>query len=178
MLRQLQLLLLLGLISFMASFTHALLRTARRLPLSRAQHAVTHRLRMSSTASPRDTTEPMQQVLFVEVGFGNDQHGQNSVKAAVRACRNAIEFNSIPSIRNIVPGGRDNMKLRIEIACPEPEKVRENLDQVRAVFPYGKFLPIVVKEGGMMASSGIAMAELGDKNDQMHIAIACVTLGY
>ena len=26
-------------------------------------------------------------ILFVETGFGCDQHGQNSTKAAVRACR-------------------------------------------------------------------------------------------
>ena len=29
----------------------------------------------------------------------------------VRACRNAIEFNQIPSLSKIVPGGRDEMKL-------------------------------------------------------------------
>lgn len=32
----------------------------------------------------------MKEVLFVEVGFGSDQHGQDATKAAVRACRNAI----------------------------------------------------------------------------------------
>ena len=51
----------------------------------------------------------MDHVLFVEIGMGADQHGQDATKAAVRACRNAIEFNSIPSIRQIVPGGYDNM---------------------------------------------------------------------
>ena len=93
----------------------------------------------------RETNEPMTQILFVECGFGNDQHGQNATKAAVRACRNAIEFNSIPSVRNLVPGGRDNMKLLIQIASPEPHTI--DVNQVKAVFPYGKFLPIVVKEG-------------------------------
>ena len=42
-------------------------------------------------------------VFFIEVGFGNDSHGQSSTKAAVRACRNAIEFNSIPSIKRLIP---------------------------------------------------------------------------
>ena len=32
--------------------------------------------------------------------------------------------------------------------------------------------------GGMKASSGIALPELGDKNDDMYIAVAVVTLGY
>jgi len=80
----------------------------------------------------------MDNVLFVECGFGCDQHGDRSgagaTKAAVqsptapslrprascaqrahaharrlrqvRACRNAIEFNSIPCIQDLVPGGR------------------------------------------------------------------------
>jgi hypothetical protein len=46
----------------------------------------------------------METVLFVESGFGCDQHGQNATKAAMRACRNAIEFNSIPSTSTIIPG--------------------------------------------------------------------------
>lgn len=44
-------------------------------------------------------------------------------KAAMRACRNAIEFNSIPSIRQIVPGGYDNMQLRVKIGCPRPVRL-------------------------------------------------------
>ena len=32
--------------------------------------------------------------------------------------------------------------------------------------------------GGMKASSGIALPELGDKNDDMYIAVAVITLGY
>jgi hypothetical protein len=42
-------------------------------------------------------------IFFIELGFGNDSHGQSSTKAAVRACRNAIEFNSIPSIKRLIP---------------------------------------------------------------------------
>mmetsp|Transcript_26241 Transcript_26241/g.32754 ORF Transcript_26241/g.32754 Transcript_26241/m.32754 type:complete len:190 (-) Transcript_26241:326-895(-) len=119
----------------------------------------------------------MENVLFIEVGFGNDQHGQNPTKACVRACRNAIEFNSIPSIQKIVPGGYENMKLRIQLAVPvEPEEIDE--DQIKAVFPYGNILPIEYQKGGMMASSGIALEAMGDKNDQMIIAIACVSVGY
>ena len=41
-----------------------------------------------------------------------------------RACRNAIEFNSLPSMNAIVPGGYANMKLRVQLAVPVPE-VRE-----------------------------------------------------
>ena len=47
----------------------------------------------------------------LQVGFGSDQHGQDATKAAIKACRSAIEFNSIPSINQIVPGGYDVMKV-------------------------------------------------------------------
>ena len=38
------------------------------------------------------TRPGFEQVLFVEMGWGADQHGQNATKACVRAARNAIEF--------------------------------------------------------------------------------------
>lgn len=118
----------------------------------------------------------MKEVLFIEVGFGCDQHGQNATKAALRACRNAIEFNSIPSIGRLVPGGYDNLKLRVQLATPFPASV--DLDEIKKVFPYGDLLPIVVAEGGMRASSGIALEAMGDKNDEMLVAIAHVTVGF
>merc|ERR1712032_441356 len=120
----------------------------------------------------------MQHALFIECGFGNDQHGQNPTKAAVRACRNAIEFNSIPSIPELVPGGYSHMKLRVQLGVPEEYHAQVDLAEVAKVFPYGQLLPIEVRSGGMVASSGIALAEMGDTCDSMIIVIACVTVGY
>ena len=101
----------------------------------------------------------MNHVLFVEIGMGADQHGQDATKAAVRACRNAIEFNSIPSIRQIVPGGYDNMKLHIQIGVPKGAVL--DLEKIRRVFPYGQICePIEVVEGGLMARSGIKIPEM------------------
>jgi len=120
----------------------------------------------------------MSRVLFVECGFGNDQHGQNPTKAAVRACRNAIEFNSIPSIAHIVPGGYANMLLRVQLGVPHEFHARVDLEQVAAVFPYGKLLPVELVHGGMKASSGIALREMGDTDDSMIIAVAVVSVGY
>uniref|UniRef100_A0A2P2JSI9 Uncharacterized protein MANES_16G037200 n=1 Tax=Rhizophora mucronata TaxID=61149 RepID=A0A2P2JSI9_RHIMU len=42
--------------------------------------------------------EPMK-LLFVEMGVGYDQHGQDVTAAAMRACRDAISSNSIPAFR-------------------------------------------------------------------------------
>eukprot|EP00982_Pelagococcus_subviridis_P002888 22267-Pelagococcus_subviridis.AAC.4 len=128
------------------------------------------------TASP-PSEMGMTQVLFVECGIGADQHGQDATKAAVRACRNAIEFNSIPSIRAVVPGGYDNMKLHIHLGVPAGHEV--DLESVKAVFPYGRIVePVRVDAGGLLAKSGIAIAEMGDVNDDFVIAVAAVTVGY
>ena len=132
------------------------------------------------TAAPYGPTEGvdgMKEVLFVEVGFGCDQHGQDGTKAVVRACRNAIEFNSIPSIGRIVPGGYESMKLHVQVGVPmDAEDV--DLARVAAVFPYGTLLPVEIQRGGLLARSGIVLPAMGDSNDDMIVAVAAVTVGY
>lgn len=117
------------------------------------------------------------QVLFVEMGYGADQHGQNATKACVRAARNAIEFNSIPSIRALVPGGYDGMKLAVDVAVPEQYHAEVDLDAVAAVFPYGN-KELKLQGGGAEFSSGIAIPSMGDKGDAIIVALCSVTVGY
>jgi len=119
----------------------------------------------------------MSTVLFIECGFGNDSHGQNATKAAVRACRNAIEFNSIPSVRMLVPGGYDNLKLVVHLAVPEKYQEGLDLEQCANVFPYGN-VKFVLQNGGMVAPSGVAIEKLGDKNDDMVVVCCSVMVGY
>ena len=52
-------------------------------------------------------------------------------KAATRACRNAIEFNSIPSVSRLVPGGYENLRLHVKIGTPHPVGSRTHLHQAR-----------------------------------------------
>ena len=110
-------------------------------------------------------------------GFGNDSHGQNATKAAIRACRNAIEFNSIPSIGKLVPGGYDGLLLHVLLAVPLAYQPELDLDAIRQVFPYGT-VQFTIQNGGMIASSGIAIQSLGDVNDEMVVVCAAVTVGY
>ena len=82
----------------------------------------------------------LNRVMFVQVGFGCDQHGDRrlgSTKAAVRAVRNALEFNSIPGMVHAVPGGRKNMLIHLKLGVPA-EAPTVDLDAVAAVFPYGR----------------------------------------
>ena len=116
-------------------------------------------------------------ILFVECGFGCDQHGQTATKAAVRACRNAIEFNSLPRIGKLVPGGYEGMKLHVQLGVPEKYVNDVDEEAVKAVFPYGD-CRVDLEAGGLLADSGIALEAMGDKNRDMIIAVACVTVGY
>ena len=123
------------------------------------------------------TRPGFEQVLFVEMGWGADQHGQNATKACVRAARNAIEFNSIPSIRKLVPNGYEGMKLAVDIAVPEAYHEHIDVDAVEAVFPYGA-VELRLQPGGAEFSSGIAIPAMGDKGDALVVALCCVTVGY
>ncbi|DBA70334.1 TPA: hypothetical protein ACH3X2_011756 [Trebouxia sp. C0005] len=147
-----------------------LIKTSFFAPVLLSRHREINRSRVQKRVMAGD----LKQILFVESGFGCDQHGQNAT-AVVRACRNAIEFNSIPSVERLVPGGRNGLKLKIKIGTPFPDTV--DLQEVKKVFPYGQtFFELV--DGGLCCNSGVAIPELGDKNDDMLIAVAAVTVGF
>lgn len=95
----------------------------------------------------------------------------------VRACRNAIEFNSIPSIKRLVPGGYDSLKLDVLLAVPSKYRDTLDLNKVKDVFPYGS-VQFQIQDGGMIAPSGIAIDDLGDKNDDMVVVCSSVTVGH
>jgi uncharacterized protein (TIGR02058 family) len=160
-------------IAGMASYTVAFVTPpASSLAFQRSRTAVKWEATNPATEDPHVT-----KILFVECGFGADAHGQNSTKAAVRACRNAIEFNQIPSISDIVPGGRDNMKLDVLLAVPLTYQDGLDLNVIRACFPYGQ-VRFQIQDGGMVATNGKAIASMGDKNEDMVIVCTAVTVGY
>mmetsp|Transcript_3614 Transcript_3614/g.6384 ORF Transcript_3614/g.6384 Transcript_3614/m.6384 type:complete len:307 (+) Transcript_3614:75-995(+) len=146
-------------------------------------------------------------LFFVQLGIGVDQHGDRNkdgfaTKAAVRAVRNAIEFNSIPGVIDHLPGGRKGMLVHVKLGVPvhkhkhkhKPPAVGNNdgvnvnvnvhvaaaIDalEVAKVFPYGKLLPIEIVEGGLDFHSGRVVEELGDDDDVGVCCVACVSIGY
>jgi uncharacterized protein (TIGR02058 family) len=166
-------LLLLSLTSLLVDFSFSFtLETSIRAPHCCLSRTTT--LAMSTTASDNAF---INNVLFVECGFGNDSHGQSATKAAVRACRNAIEFNSIPSIAKLVPGGYNGLKISVILGVPDEYVSGLDVSEVEKVFPYGK-VEFKVQSGGLVAPSGIAIESLGDANDDMVIVCAAVTVGY
>jgi uncharacterized protein (TIGR02058 family) len=111
--------------------------------------------------------------LIIEMGMGVDQHGQEPTVAAARAVRNAIAHNALPGVWEVAGLSHPNdMVVEVQIAVPYPEQVRE--EEVLAVLPFGR-KSLQVESGGMVVQ-GRAIAELNDKNDEMLVAIASVTV--
>ncbi|BAY37418.1 hypothetical protein NIES2111_17550 [Nostoc sp. NIES-2111] len=111
--------------------------------------------------------------LIIEMGMGVDQHGQEPTVAAARAVRNAIAHNALPGVWEVAGLSHPNdMVVEVQIAVPYPEQVRE--EEVLAVLPFGR-KSLKVESGGMVVQ-GRAIAELNDKNDEMLVAIASVTV--
>jgi len=117
-------------------------------------------------------------LFFVQLGTGVDQHGDRSdaTKAAVRAVRNAIEFNSIPGVIEHIPGGRKEMLIHVKLGIPKNSVV--DVLTVAKVFPYGRLLPIQIVDGGLEFSTGRIVEELGDTDDVGVCVVACVSIGY
>lgn len=117
----------------------------------------------------------MERVMFVELGMGVDLHGQDVTKAAVRAVRNAIERTSMPGMRALVGGDTSRMQVRVHLAVPaDPEAL--DVEAVRAVFPYGR-VTVQVGPGGMLAPSGIFLADKNDRNEMIYVVNAAIEVG-
>lgn len=107
-------------------------------------------------------SRPSKRLVVLECGSGADLHGQDATKAAMRACRNAVEFNSLPVLAELCEDGDlSNMLVKVKLGVPEDLIDTVNMEKVQSVFPYGeKKVEVVV--GGLMADSGI---ELPDQDD-------------
>lgn len=111
--------------------------------------------------------------LIIEMGMGIDQHGQEPTVAAARAVRNAIANNALPGVWEVAElSDPDLMIVEVQVAVPYPEQVRT--DEVLAVLPFGR-KSLTVESGGMVVQ-GRAIPALQDKNDEMLIAVAAVTV--
>ena len=111
--------------------------------------------------------------LVIEMGMGVDQHGQDPTVAAARAVRNAIAHNALPGVWEVAGLAHPNeMLVEVQVAVPNPADVRQ--DEVLAVLHFGQ-KSLRLETGGMIVV-GRAIPELADKNDDMIVAIAAVTV--
>ena len=111
--------------------------------------------------------------LIIEMGMGIDQHGQDPTVAAARAVRNAITHNALPGVWEVAGLDDPNdMIVEVQVGVPNPELVRA--DEVLSMLPFGH-KTLTLESGGMIVQ-GRAIPQLNDKNDDMIIAVAAVTV--
>ena len=82
--------------------------------------------------------------ILLEVGTGNDWHGRDYTKAAIRAVEDAIHHSSLTFLHtlDIDPS---TMAVYVTIGVQHPEKV--NAESVRGVLPEGQITVNVVGGG-------------------------------
>lgn len=113
--------------------------------------------------------------LLIEFGSGIDQHGQDPTVAAVRAIKDAISWNYLVGLREVLDlQDLDDMVVRVTIGTPYPERVDKSL--VAEALPHGK-KTIEIVSGGLLVHSGHASARHGDRSDEVIVANAAVEVG-
>jgi uncharacterized protein (TIGR02058 family) len=95
-----------------------------------------------------------QKRVILEMGSGNDLHGGDYTKAALRAVDDAIHHSSLTFIRTL---GLDARRMQVEVSIGVQRPERVDAAKVKATLPHGEVVVKVVK-GGL----DIADDETGD----------------
>ena len=103
------------------------------------------------------------QRIIIEMGMGNDLHGMDYTKAALRAIEDAFRHSSLPLFSSL---GMDHAEMRVQVtvAVQQPDKL--DLAILTAKLPRGQVTVTAVK-GGLNV-------ENPENNDTIVIATAAV----
>ena len=82
--------------------------------------------------------------VILEMGSGNDLHGGDYTKAALRAVQDALHHSSLSLIRSLNLDAK-TMLVEVTIGVQQPDRV--DVAAVQASLPYGKATVKVVKGG-------------------------------
>ncbi|MBL0899700.1 MAG: Lin0512 family protein [Reyranella sp.] len=104
--------------------------------------------------------------VILELGTGNDLHGGDYTKAALRAVQDALHHSSLAMIRTLEVDPKTDMFVDVTIGVQQPDKV--DAEKVRASLPHGIVTVTVVKGGLDVADP--------DNNDPAVIASAAVAV--
>ena len=83
--------------------------------------------------------------VILELGTGNDLHGGDYTKAALRAVQDALHHSSLTMIRALKVNAKTGMFVDVTIGVQQPDKV--DLEEVRASLPHGIVTVKAVKGG-------------------------------
>ena len=82
--------------------------------------------------------------VITEFGSGNDLHGGDYTKAAVRAVEDAIHHSSLSLIRTL---GVDAKTMQVEVTIGVQRPAAVDTARVKAALPHGQVAVTVVKGG-------------------------------
>jgi uncharacterized protein (TIGR02058 family) len=102
--------------------------------------------------------------VILEMGSGNDLHGGDYTKAALRAVQDALHHSSLAMLRALKVDPKTGMFVNVPIGVQQPDKV--DLDKVKASLPHGIVTVKAVKGGLDIADP--------ENNDPAVIASAAV----
>lgn len=105
--------------------------------------------------------------IILEMGTGNDLHGSDYTKAALRAVQDALHHSSLSLYKSLGLDG-NAMQIKLTIGVQEPEKV--DLDKVAASLPYGTVNAVASLGGVTLAAEG--------PHDQVVVATAAIEVFY
>ncbi len=83
--------------------------------------------------------------VILEMGMGNDLHGGDYTKAAIRAVEDAIHHSSLAMVRNLKVD-RNTVRVDVTIGVQRPGQV--DAEAVKAVLPMGQ-VTVKAVEGGL-----------------------------
>lgn len=82
--------------------------------------------------------------VILEMGAGNDLHGGDYTKAALRAVQDALHHSSLTLIRSL---GLDSKAMQVEVTIGVQEPSKVDAEKVKASLPHGQVTVKVVKGG-------------------------------
>ena len=83
--------------------------------------------------------------VILELGTGNDLHGGDYTKAALRAVQDALHHSSLAMLRALKIDPRTQMFVNVTIGVQQPDQV--DLEKVRSSLPHGIVTVKAVKGG-------------------------------
>ena len=86
-----------------------------------------------------------QKRVILELGTGNDLHGGDYTKAALRAVQDALHHSSLTMLRALKVNSKTDMYVNVTIGVQQPDKV--DLEKVRLSLPHGIVTVKAVKGG-------------------------------
>lgn len=92
-----------------------------------------------------------EQRVIIEMGMGNDLHGMDYAKAALRAIEDAMRHSSLP-IFETLSLEFDQMRVAVTVAVQDPDQV--DCQQLLQKMPRGRAEVTVVKGGLNVAAPG------------------------